>query len=308
VNEFICEADGQRLDQWLAVKLARYSRGHVRALIEKGLVKADGKTAKPSLKMRTGMRVVVELPGRSQAPGAGDFESWILHEEREFIVLKKPAGLLMHPMGESWLKSPEAALVDEPNLAAILLSARPEIAKAGVDRCGLVHRLDRPTSGLLLVAKSKRAYEALTGAFHDREVRKFYRAIVRGRAQDQDTKISAPIGRKPGHRRVSVTPYGKPAETGVRVVEAAAKASLIEARPLTGRTHQIRAHLALLGHPVAGDQDHDFPGAKPVPPRLMLHAYKVMFAHPVTGKPVSFRCNPPADFTAFWRLCRGRGK
>jgi len=232
-----------------------------------------------------------------------DLEDWVLHEDSELIVLDKPAGLLMHPLGESWLNTPEAALADQENLAGLLLKRRPKIDAAGTPRCGIVHRLDRPTSGVLLVAKTPRAYERLTGAFKAREVHKLYRAIVRGVPADKKARVEAPIGRKPGHRKVMVTPFGKSAETGFRVVEAKKAAALVEAEPLSGRTHQIRAHLAALGHPVAGDPEFETGTAKPAAPRLMLHAYQIRFEHPKTGAPCEFRAAPPKDFREFWKAC-----
>jgi 23S rRNA pseudouridine1911/1915/1917 synthase len=288
------EHTGKRLDAFLAEMMPSYSRMFLKGLIEGGHVAVDGKPGKTSRKVLEGQLVDVLLPDTT---GSEDFESWVLFEDRRLLVLNKPSGLLMHPLGESWLTAPEAARAEpEANLAALLQIHRPAILKAKTPRCGIVHRLDKPTSGVLAVAKDPETYEALTGAFKDRLMDKLYRAIVKG-VPNPTSRVNAPIGRNPGHRRIVVTPLGKTAETAFKVVAKAKKAALVEAHPLTGRTHQIRAHLAFLGHPVAGDME--FPGMKA--PRLMLHAYRLSFTHPLTGKAAEFTADAPADFTRFWK-------
>jgi 23S rRNA pseudouridine1911/1915/1917 synthase len=294
------EDTGARLDAFLAERLTSYSRVFLKGLVDKGLVTVDGAPGRSDRKVVEGQLVEVRLPGDAPGPSAEDFESWVLFEDRRLLVLNKPSGLLMHPLGESWLTAPEAARAeDETNLAALLQIHRPAILKAKTPRCGIVHRLDRPTSGVLAVAKDPETYEALTGAFKERLMSKTYRAIVRGVPKDL-SRVEAPVGRNPGHRRVVVTPLGKVAETSFKVIGKAKKAALVAATPLTGRTHQIRAHLAFLGHPVAGDMEFD-QGGKPMPERLMLHAYRLAFVHPLTGKDAEFTADPPADFMKFWR-------
>jgi 23S rRNA pseudouridine1911/1915/1917 synthase len=249
--------------------------------------------------------VEVRFP-QTKWPEENDFERWVIHEDKSLLILNKPAGLLMHPLGESWLKVPAAALSEKAaNLAGLLQLIRPQIAEDDVPRCGIVHRLDRQTSGVLLVAKTAKAYEALIGAFKERRVEKRYRAIIRGLPREKNTHVEAPIGRRPGHRQILVTPFGKNAETAFSIVKAGKSAAIVEARPLTGRTHQIRAHLALIGHPVAGDVEFDHPAeGLPRASRQMLHAYRVAFEHPATGRQVVFSAPLPADFRAFWKLCQ----
>lgn len=294
------EDTGARLDAFLAESLPSYSRVFLKGLIARGLVTVDGKPGRADRKVEDGQLVEVSLPADAPGPRAEDFESWVLFEDRRLLVLNKPSGLLMHPLGESWLTAPEAARAeDETNLAALLQIHRPAILRARTPRCGIVHRLDRPTSGVLAVAKDPETWEALTGAFKDRLMSKTYRAIVRGLPQAA-SRVSAPVGRNPGHRRIVVTPLGKTAETQFKVIAKAKDAALVEALPLTGRTHQIRAHLAFLGHPVMGDLEFDRAKA-PRPPRLMLHAFRLAFEHPLTGKPAEFTADPPPDFTTFWR-------
>lgn len=297
---FRVEHTGKRLDAFLAEMLPSYSRVFLKDLVLRGHVLVDGKPGQASRKVLEGQQVEVVVPVRDS--GSDEFEGWVLFEDRRLLVLNKPSGLLMHPLGESWLSAPEAARAEpELNLAALLQEHRPAILKAGTPRCGIVHRLDKPTSGVLAVAKDPETYEALTGAFKDRLMDKTYRAIVKG-VPNPTARVKAPVGRNPGHRRVVVTPLGKTAETAFTVVAKARKAALVEATPLTGRTHQIRAHLAFLGHPVAGDLE--FPGLKA--PRLMLHAHRLAFTHPLTGKEAEFTADPPADFAAFWKSLKAK--
>ncbi|MDE2292789.1 MAG: RluA family pseudouridine synthase, partial [Elusimicrobia bacterium] len=289
------------------------SRSHARALIERGRVTVDGTPRPPDFRLRGGelVRVSEGAPGWPERP----FEDWVLHEDPDLLVLAKPAGLLVHPLGESWLRRPEAALQEpEPSLAGLLLKHRPQAAASGVERCGIVHRLDRPTSGVILVAKSPRAQERLLFGFRERLISKVYRALVLGTVAERS--VDAPIGREPGSRKMKVTPFGREASTAFRTVGSAAGVSLVEARPMTGRTHQIRAHLAVTGHPVLGDPEAMTGAAKkafaalklPEPPRLMLHAYRVELEHPVTGEPVKFTAPMPADMRAYWSHCRASGQ
>ena len=295
----IVETGGPRLDAFLAGRLTGFTRVFLKGLIEAGHVTVDGARSDPDERVVEGQRIRVELP---QSAGGEDFEDWVIFEDKRLLVLHKPAGLLMHPLGSSWLVSPEAARAEvETNLAALLQIHRPAILKAGTPRCGIVHRLDRPTSGALVVAKDPETYAAMTGAFKEREVDKTYRAIARGVLAGA-SRVQAPIGRAPGHRRIVVTSLGKPAETAFKVLSKKKAATLVEARPLTGRTHQIRAHLAFLGHPVAGDPEFDpRRGGAPMPPRMMLHAYRIAFVHPASGRPAEFTAEPPKDFVDFWK-------
>ncbi len=297
------DAPGVRLDLFLAQRLGRYSRSTLKALIARGCVRVGGAPAKPDYRLRGEERIEVFFPAPDwEAP---DFEDWVIHEDRDLLVLDKPAGLLMHPAGACWLKAPEAALVEEEaSLAGLLQLHRPALLASGVARCGLVHRLDRQTSGVLLVSKTPKVQATLLAAFRDRRIAKFYRAIVRGVPAQRRPLVCAPVGREP-RGRVRVTPFGRPAQTAFEVLESGSGAALLEARPLTGRTHQIRAHLALLGHPVMGDPEFDRPRqGQPWPERLMLHAFRLELAHPVSGRRACFKAELPRDFRAFWRLCR----
>ncbi|MBI4062265.1 MAG: RluA family pseudouridine synthase, partial [Elusimicrobia bacterium] len=266
-KSLIVERDLPRLDAFLSKNLSGYSRAFLKGMIGRGMVTVDGAVVDADEPVLEGQRVEIELP-ETAAASSEDFESWVLHEDKRLLVLNKPSGLLMHPLGDSWLKRPEAARAGrETNLAAELQVHRPAILKAGTPRCGIVHRLDRPTSGVLAVAKDPETYAAIVDMFKERYMDKTYRAIVRG-VPPAAVRVQAPIGREPGQRRVVVTPLGKPAETSFKIVGKKRIAALVEAKPLTGRTHQIRAHLAHLGHPVMGDPEFDRKGV-PSAPRLM---------------------------------------
>jgi 23S rRNA pseudouridine1911/1915/1917 synthase len=303
---YAVEHPGQRLDQFLVGYLPGLSRSHLQKLIRQGAVRVNGELSDPDRRLRAGEAVTLTSPEPRWDEFQEILRERVLHEDRDLLVLDKPAGLLMHPLGTSWLTTPEAAWAEpEPNLAGLLLREKPGIHAAGTPRCGIVHRLDRFTSGVLLVAKTPAASEALIQSFKDRLVSKTYRAVVRGSWQGKRASVVAPIGRKPGHRRVIATPFGKEASTGFLVVESCRAGALVEAKPLTGRTHQIRVHLNLLGHPVMGDQEFDRSGPEaPCPPRMMLHAYRIEFSHPSTGRPVSFSARLPKDMREFWASCR----
>ena len=301
-DRLVVQHSGIRIDQYLAQQRPELSRGHWKDLIERGAVTIDGAARSADFKLKGGEIVRVIHPEGVWADDK-DFESWVLHEDKDLLVLNKPAGLLMHPLGTSWLEKPQAALAEkEPNLAGILQRSRPALAR--VWRCGIVHRLDRLTSGVLLVAKNTRAQDRILRDFKERRISKLYRAVVRGAPANKTSRVQAPIGRKPGHRKVVVTQFGKAAETSFTVVETCATAAIVEARPLTGRTHQIRAHLALIGHPVAGDLEFEKDSVEPKAPRLLLHAYEITLKHPGTQKPVSYKAPFPADIRAFWAACR----
>ncbi|HAH07083.1 MAG TPA: RluA family pseudouridine synthase [Elusimicrobia bacterium] len=300
----LVEMGGLRLDRFVADKVEGFSRSYLKELIERGCVLVDGVRRQPDYRLQTGELVKLAWPESSWSEQP--IAPWILHEDRHLLVLHKPAGLLMHPLGESWVASPKAALTEhEPNLAGLLLAQRPETSR-GLERCGLVHRLDRQTSGVLLVAKTPAAQAALHAAFREREVHKVYRAIVLG--EMASTTVDAPVGRISGVRRVRVTQWGREAQTLFRAYSPGRGVSLVSAEPKTGRTHQIRAHLAAVGHPVLGDAE--WFGLQPravlralghePPPRMMLHAWRIRFTHPGTGKAVSYTAPPPKDFRDYW--------
>jgi 23S rRNA pseudouridine1911/1915/1917 synthase len=311
-KEFPSGAPGERLDHFLAGRLDGVTRGYCQDLIARGAVTVGGSRRPSDYRLREGDLVRVEQ-GLPPWP-ALDLDSWIILEDKSLIALRKPSGLLMHPLGESWLKTPEAAAAEpQPNLAGLLFRERPAIIAAEVPRCGLVHRLDRMTSGVLLLAKTPEAYRLLTQAFAERKAAKTYRAIVLGEPRKPAMGVDAPVGRVPGKRRMEVLPWGRAAQTEFRVLKTARGAALVEAEPKTGRTHQIRVHLAELGLPVLGDPEWiraperermQFLGI-PDPPRMMLHAYRLVVAHPSTRKILRLIAPPPKEFRDYWRSIAG---
>ena len=306
----VADRPGERLDRFLADLYPGYNRAHIQDLIRRGKVTVDGKPKAPAYRLKGGEHIGLEAP--AEAWSDISFAKSVIREDEQLLVMRKPAGFLTHPMNDSWLNAPEAALEsDDPNVAGLLLRHRPDTCGT-LERCGIVHRLDRQTSGALIVAKTRDAQEHLLAAFRDREVEKVYRAVVLG-TLDEKTLVDAPVGRRPGHRKIEVTPFGRDASTEFRSLESARGLSLVEARPKTGRTHQIRVHSAHLGIPVLGDpegfdahRDKVFLGLNaPKPPRMMLHAYRVRFTHPESGKTVSYTATPPKDFQEYWDSVKG---
>ncbi len=291
---------GRRLDAWLAARLPSLSRARLQALIESGHVFVDGLPARASARVRSGQRAVVEVPPAAPAePRAEDIPLSVVHEDRWLLVVDKPAGLVVHP----------GAGTEAGTLVNALLGRVKDLSGiGGVLRPGIVHRLDRGTSGLLVVAKDDATHRALVEQFASRTVEKEYVALVVGVPARARGEIDAPIGRDPVHRqRMSVrAPRGRPARTAWAVEERFDGAALLRVRIHTGRTHQIRVHLASIGHPVAGDAVY---GGTRTPPsrraaaraalagleRPALHSARLSFTHPATGERVTFTSPLPDD-------------
>ena len=297
-------AANQRLDRWLASALADLSRSRLKTLIEAGHVTRDGVVVRdPAEPVRPGARYAVNLPPPAPAqPLPQRMELAILYEDPHLIVLDKPAGLVVHPAPGN----PDGTLVNA--LVAHAEGALPVLG--GEVRPGIVHRLDKDTSGVMVVAKTDRAHRALAEAFVARALERAYLALAWGVPREPDFRIEAPIGRHPVDRkRMAVVQRGKPAATRVRRLRAHGSAvSLLECRLETGRTHQIRVHLAHAGYPVIGDPLYcrRIPAAaRTLPrdladrlagfPRQALHAATLAFAHPVTGRLLRFETALPPD-------------
>ncbi len=284
-------AAGARLDRWLAETVSELSRARVQALIAAGHVRVDGASCKASHRLRAGERVSVEIP--PPPPEELEPESMtlaIVHEDDHVLVLDKPAGMVVHP-GAGHARG---------TLVAGVLAHAPRVAGVGGPRRpGVVHRLDKGTSGLLVVAKTSAAYHSLVGQLKARTVRRRYLAVVHGRVRLVEGVVDAPIGRDPRHRqRMAIRPEGtgRRAVTRYRVLERFAGFTYLEARLETGRTHQIRVHLASLGHPVAGDDTYGRGRGEPAVPAegLALHAADLAFVHPATQERVEFSAPLPA--------------
>ena len=273
---------GERVDRAVAL-LTGWSRAEVTALIDAGAVRiADGPVAK-SRRLTEGEEITVEGEPEGDVPPAPEPVDFpVLHEDSDVVVLVKPAGLVVHP----------GAGHKDGTLAGGLLHRWPEIAAVGDPmRPGIVHRLDRDTSGLMVVARSAPAYEGLVAALAAREVERRYLALAWGRFDARRGTIDAPIGRSATRRtRMAVREAGREARTGYEVLTQYEHpvCALVECRLETGRTHQIRVHLAAIGHPVVGDGTYGGDRHPLRPGRPFLHAHALAFAHPVTGERLEF--------------------
>ncbi len=296
---------GARLDRWLTAEFPELSRARVQALIEAGHVRVDGNLRKPAHRLQGGETVEVEIPPPAPeelVPEPSPLR--ILYEDEHVLVLDKPAGLVVHP-GAGHARG---------TLAAALLAHAPGIAGVGGPRRpGIVHRLDKDTSGLLVVAKSKAAYDSLVEQLARRSVSRRYWALVHGRVRPDSGVIDKPIGRHPHDRvKMAVRPVGrgKRAVTRYRVLERLAHFTLLEVSLETGRTHQIRVHLADLGHPVAGDEVYGGKRRAPLPVACegyALHAAGLAFVHPITGRRMEFTAPLPSRLERLLAHVRSNG-
>ncbi len=311
---------GKRIDAYLASRYPDYSRSIVQKLIDADAVLVNGQPVKASYRVRTDDVVRVWLPELADdAPAAEDIPLRVLFEDDAMVVLDKPPGMVVHPAKGHW----SGTLVNALQFHFDALSS-----VGGSLRPGIVHRLDRDTSGLLLVAKSDRAHQALARQFEERSIRKQYLALVFGEPSRDADHIEQPIGPHPTHREKMAIRLpadgGKPAATFYEVLERFRGYALVRCKPTTGRTHQIRVHLTHLGHPILADKLYsgrplltlgdlagpDAPDAEtPLLDRQALHAHRLDLTHPLTGVPLAFTSPPPADFhAALDALRRHRGR
>jgi 23S rRNA pseudouridine1911/1915/1917 synthase len=283
------ESEWQRLDDFLAERVATLSRMHIAALLARGACAVNGALARAGLRLRAGDAVEVCEAGEvanSMTPERAPLE--IVHEDEQIVVVVKPAGQLVHPT--RGVKGGTLA-----NALAYHLNRNPQT----LIRPGLVHRLDRDTSGLLVVAKTQAALSRLSQHFQRRLVEKRYAAVVAGRVEQEEFTINAPIGRDDDARpQWRVEESGKCAETRLRVVERRGARTLVELEPVTGRTNQLRIHCTHAGHAIVGDR---FYSGEPHA-RLCLHASRLAFRHPATNVWSEFRSHvPEAVLSAFSR-------
>jgi len=289
---------GERLDSFVARRCPELSRSYAGRLIDEGLVTLDGRQAKRSEQVGAGTTVSVTIPPPETIDLAPeDIPLTIIYQDGDIIVLDKPAGLTVHPAPGH----PSGTLVNA------LLAACPDLRGiAGTLRPGIVHRLDKDTSGLMVVAKNDRAQRSLQRQLKDREVLKTYLALVQGVPKPAEGLIEAPIGRHPKNRKkMAVVAGGRDAATKYRVREeiAGGRYSLLEVQPITGRTHQIRVHMSALGHAIVGDATYGRRSA--VIERQFLHAHKLAFAMPLGGRTVEFVSPLPADLREALRRLQG---
>jgi 23S rRNA pseudouridine1911/1915/1917 synthase len=284
-------ARGERLDRFLAAS-SGLTRARIQALIAGGRVEVGGALRKASALLRGGEQITLSLPPPEPSdltPEPIPLE--VLYEDADLLVINKSAGLVMHP----------AAGRRTGTLVNALLHRCPDLRGiGGVERPGLVHRLDKDTSGCLVVAKTEAAHEGLSRQFAARQVRKTYLAVVHGTVRQRSGRIAVPIGRDLRDRKkMGVrTARGREAATAFRVLRELPGATLLEVTPETGRTHQIRVHLAHLGHPVVGDALYGGRRERREQ-RQLLHAWRIGFTHPRTGAAVAVEAPPPADLRPY---------
>jgi 23S rRNA pseudouridine1911/1915/1917 synthase len=300
-EKFIVEQSrpGVRLDVFLREKFPDLSRGTMQRLIEQGHIRVDGQTVKPTHAPRAGEAIEIFFPEPESAEAKPEkIPLEILFEDKSLLVVNKPAGLVVHPA---------AGHAEHTLVNALLHHCKGSLSGiGGVARPGIVHRIDKETSGCLVVAKNDETHLALSKQFAERTVEKFYDALVIGVPKTDSGEIHAALARHPVERKrmaVTADADGRAAHTSWRVLRRFAHAAHVEAEIHTGRTHQIRVHLQHLGHPLLGDTAY---GAKPnkkisaltgyAAPRVMLHARKLSFTHPRTGKTVKFEAPLPEDF------------
>ncbi len=289
--EFLVSAEqaGSRLDHFLVTQAPHWSRSRIQSLAKAGHILLNGQPAKPKTKLQAGDAVVLrEPPPESSLIAAEEIPLRILFEDDELAVLDKAPGLSVHPGAGAR----SGTLVN-----GLLHHFKALSAIGGVERPGIVHRLDKDTSGCLVVAKNDAAHQRLSAQFAGREVKKIYLALARGHFKNRALLVEAPIGRDPNHRqRMAVVESGRAAKTTFRILREIEGASLVECTLHTGRTHQIRVHLKYLDHPLLGDKLYArSPGAFP---RQMLHAWRLGFFHPRTKGWMEFEAPIPDDFAA----------
>jgi len=290
---------GGRLDAFLRTKFPAVSRVALKRLIEQGHVQVNGQPAKPTHSPRAGEQIEIHWPdARPLETQPEAIPLNILFEDKSLLVLNKPAGLVVHPAAGN----EEHTLVN-----ALLHHCQGSLSGiGGVARPGIVHRLDKETSGCLVVAKNDETHLALSKQFAAREVEKIYNAILCGELARDTGEIHAAIARHPTHRKrmaVRDDSSGRAAHTSYRVLERLNSATFVAAQIHTGRTHQIRVHFQFLGYPLAGDETYGARQNKKLaeltgyePSRVMLHARELSFIHPRTGKEMSFEAPLPVDF------------
>jgi 23S rRNA pseudouridine1911/1915/1917 synthase len=277
----IADRSGERLDTFVARRCPELSRSYAGRLIDEGLVSVNGRQGKRSDRVQANAEISVTIPPPEAIDLAPeDIPLTIIYQDRDLLVVDKPAGITVHPApGHPSGTLVNALLALCPDLRGIKGSIRP----------GIVHRLDKDTSGLIVVAKNDRAQRSLQRQLKEREVRKTYLALVHGVPKPAEGLIEAPIGRHPKNRKkMAVVAEGREASTRYRVSDefADGRYALLEVEPITGRTHQIRVHLAALGHPIVGDATYG--RRSTLVGRQFLHAHKLAFAMPLGGRKVEF--------------------
>jgi 23S rRNA pseudouridine1911/1915/1917 synthase len=292
-----------RIDLYLAGKFDTYSRSYFQQLIKKQRVLVNGHGCLSSHKVKSGDAITIQFLKDNSFLEPEKIVLDIIHKDADIMIVNKPAGMVVHPAAGN----PSGTLANA--LAGYHIFDKKYLKKADVFRPGIVHRLDKDTSGIMIIARNDTAHIALSRQFARHTIEKTYLALVHGRLEHTPVIIDVPLGRDPIHRqKMCVRSGGKQAETYVSVIDTAGDYSMLRLQPKTGRTHQIRVHLAYIGHPVAGDSVYGRPAAHCAQSahRHMLHAWHVRFTHPRTKKTVLYKAPIPADMTAMWRGLGGK--
>jgi len=278
---------GTRLDKFVAEACPDISRTRIQKLIESGHITVNGETVKPGFRLEKGQQITVVIP--VPAPSimlAEDIPLNILYEDNDLLVVDKPAGMTVHP----------GAGNHDHTLANAVLAHVPEMETDETERPGIVHRLDKNTSGLIIVAKNPTAHMKLSDQFQNRQVVKVYITLVKGYLTPESGTIESDSGRDPKHRqRMAVVSNGKPSTTGYKLIEYIGEFTLLEIRPKTGRTHQIRVHLAAIGFPIVGDGVYG--GQSELISHQFLHAAELEFNLPSSGERRHFVSPLPEELT-----------
>lgn len=289
IRKFTAGRDETRLDRFLALQDTGLSRSRLHTLLAQGMVTRNGQLARPAQKVKAGDRIILTIPpAREPNLSPQDLPLSVLYQDDALMVIDKPAGLSVHP-GPG---HPDGTLVNG------LLARCPDLPGiGGVLRPGIVHRLDKDTSGLMVVAKTEAAHRDLSAQIKARQVDKGYLAVAVGVLEPPQGIIDAPIGRDPHQRkRMAVVPGGRAARTGYRAWQSGATHTLLELQLETGRTHQIRVHLADRGCPLVGDGTYG--KLSPLLSRHFLHAHRLGFRHPATGAALRFQSELPPELAA----------
>ena len=284
------ENAGLRLDAYIAESIENLSRTAVKRLIENGEIKVNNCIQKVSYKVQISDEIEINIPEAKNIDlKAQDIPVEVVYEDSDIIVVNKPKGLVVHPANGNW----DGTLVN-----AIMAICKDSLSGIGGEiRPGIVHRLDKDTSGLLIIAKNDEAHLKMSNQIKDREVKKIYYALVRGVISENEATINMPIGRSTKDRKkMAVTKNGKEAITHFKVLERFNKYTLLEVKIDTGRTHQIRVHLSEIGYPVVGDEVYSNGKNEFGVHGQLLHAKSLDFKHPITGKEMHLEAELPTEF------------
>jgi len=297
--ELICDEKDIRLDAWLTGRLQKFSRSYVQQLINENKVLVNGKNTRSNYKMRLKDQVLVTIPDPQTLDVKAekiDFE--VLYEDDDIIVVNKPRGMVVHPAAGNYSGTLVNALMDY---------CGDELSDInGVIRPGIVHRIDKDTSGVLVIAKNNQAHERLSEKLKEHDIKRIYAAVVEGVIREQSGKIDAPIGRHPVDRKKMAvnTKAGRRAVTYFKVLERYKDSTYIELQLETGRTHQIRVHMSYIGHPLVGDEVYGRKSGSHGLHGQALHARVLGIVHPATGRYMEFESELPLYFQNLLKVLR----